>query len=167
MQIFSIQDRHVAPITHIYNHYIAHTTATFEETVISPNTMQQRVDNVRQQDLPWLVAVNDEEVCGYAYASPWKARSAYRFSVETTIYMHPDNCAKGYGTTLYRTLLEELKAKGIHRAIGGITLPNPASVQLHEKLGMTNVALFTEVGFKFNQWLDVGYWQFNLADKDT
>ncbi|WP_438498784.1 GNAT family N-acetyltransferase [Alteromonas australica] len=112
--------------------------------------------------MPCIVAVIDETIIGYAYATKWKERSAYRFSVESTIYLSNEFQGKGLGTVLYASLLNKLKILGINSVIGGVTLPNPASVGLHEKLGMEKVAHFSKVGFKFNQWLDVGYWQLSL-----
>ena len=112
--------------------------------------------------MPWLVAVIDEAVVGYAYATKWKERSAYRFSVESTIYLANGTEGKGVGSVLYQALFNKLKLKGINNVIGGIALPNPASVGLHEKMGMEKVAHFSKVGFKFDEWLDVGYWQLKL-----
>ena len=99
---------------------------------------------------------------GYASATKWKGRSAYRFSVETTIYLAPHSVGKRIGTELYRHLLDQLRDLGLHTAIGGVALPNPASVALHEKCGFRKVAHFGEVGFKFGKWIDVAYWQVSL-----
>lgn len=91
--------------------------------------------------------------------SKWRDRPAYRFVAETTVYIRQGDEGKGIGSLLYTDLLRKLKLKHFHAAIGCITLPNPASVTLHEKLGFANVAHFREVGFKFDQWQDVGFWQ--------
>lgn len=154
-------------IAEIYNFYVANTCITFEETEVSSEEMSNRLRKVSESALPWLVAVedgavDDEVVIGYAYATKWKERTAYRFSVESTIYLSNEAQGKGLGTELYETLLDKLKLLGINSVIGGITLPNPASVGLHEKLGMEKVAHFPKVGFKFGEWLDVGYWQLGL-----
>jgi phosphinothricin acetyltransferase len=146
-------------IIHIYNPYILNTTVTFEETPISREELAGRIAEVTAGSLPWLVMEHDGEVIGYAYATKWRARSAYRFAVETTIYLAPGFGGRGRGTQLYQVLLAQLREKGYHAAIGGITLPNPASIALHEKVGMKKVAHFAEVGFKFGRWLDVGYWE--------
>lgn len=147
-------------IANIYNYYILETTATFEETIISADEMASRIKATIALDLPWLVAENeDETVIGYAYASKWKGRCAYRFSVETTVYLAPDQSGKGLGRQLYERLFAELKSRDYHVVIGGITLPNPASVALHEKMGLTHMGTFKEVGYKFGRWIDVGYWQ--------
>ncbi|WP_203565412.1 GNAT family N-acetyltransferase [Alteromonas profundi] len=149
-------------IAEIYNFYVVNTCTTFEEGYVSDEDMSIRLKKVVEANLPWIVAVIDETIIGYAYATKWKERSAYRFSVESTIYLSNEFQGKGLGTVLYTSLLNKLKTLGINSVIGGVTLPNPASVGLHEKLGMEKVAHFSKVGFKFNQWLDVGYWQLSL-----
>jgi phosphinothricin acetyltransferase len=96
---------------------------------------------------------------GFAYASKWKGRCAYRHTAETTVYVARSHWRCGVGKALYMQLLELLQHARIHAAIGGIALPNDSSVALHERLGFVKVAQFKEVGFKFNRWIDVGYWQ--------
>ncbi len=151
-------------ITGIYNYYIANTVITFEEELIGTNEINNRIQAVKKAKLPWLVAENKAgQVVGYAYASKWRERFSYRFSVEITVYLSPEHLNEGFGSQLYQALFSELKAKNIHSVIGGITLPNAASVAVHEKFGMKKVAHFSEVGFKFEQWLDVGYWQGKLS----
>ncbi len=152
-----------AAIAAIYNHYVARTVITFEEEEVPAQAMAARIADVQAQDLPWLVAQQDGAVLGYSYASRWKARSAYRFSVETTIYLRPGHEGRGLGKQLYSALLDILKAKGIHAVIGGAAQPNPASVALHESLGFARVATFRQVGFKHGGWVDVAYWQLVLA----
>jgi L-amino acid N-acyltransferase YncA len=149
-------------VSRIYNHYILNTAITFEEQPVLPSEMAERIAEVTSASLPWLVAEQDGSILGYAGASKWKGRSAYRFSVETTIYLAPDCFGRGIGTSLYQLLLKQLRNQGLHVAIGGIALPNAASLALHEKLGFHKVAQFAEVGFKFGKWIDVGYWQLTL-----
>lgn len=149
-------------VADIYNHYIGNTAITFEEEPVNAPEMAQRISAVQSASLPWLIAISASVVVGYAYATPWKSRSAYRFSVETTVYLAPEHTSKGVGTVLYGRLLDILRARNIHCAMGGIALPNASSVALHEKFGFRNVARFHEVGFKFDQWIDVGYWQKNF-----
>ncbi len=147
-------------IAEIYNHYIVNTVATFEEAPVCDKEMMQRIAQVAEYELPWLVAENERgELIGYAYATKWRERFAYRFSVEITVYLSPAQSNKGVGSKLYAALFDELNQRGVHSVIGGITLPNSASVALHEKFGLKQVARFDEVGFKFDRWLDVGYWQ--------
>ena len=143
----------------IYNHYVAQTTTTFEEEAVPAAEIARRIAEVTSRRLPWLVCEEDGVVVGYAYAMPWKSRSAYRHSVETTIYLHPDATGRGIGTELYRSLLDRLRRLGIHCAVGGIALPNPASVALHERLGFVRAGHFHEIGRKFGRWVDVGYWE--------
>ena len=143
----------------IYNHYVAHTVVTFEEEPVAAGEMRRRMEEVFASSLPWLVAEFEGRIGGYAYATKWKARSAYRFSVETTVYLADGLGKQGLGTRLYDELFRRLKGQGIHAAIGGIALPNDASVALHEKFGMRKVAHFEQVGFKFGKWVDVAYWE--------
>lgn len=149
-------------IARIYNHYVANTIITFEEQAVSSEEMAARIAEVAAASLPWLVAELDGSIVGYAYASKWKGRCAYRFSAECTVYLDPDCVGRGYGTQLYESLFAALRERGMHAVIGGVALPNPASVALHEKLGMRKVAHFGEVGYKFDRWIDVGYWQATL-----
>lgn len=149
-------------ISRIYNYYIHNTVITFEEEPVSAQVMAARIADVQNASLPWLVAELDGSLVGYAYANKWKVRSAYRYSVETTIYLERGRERLGLGKRLYSELLSVLRARGIHVAIGGTALPNEASVALHEKLGFERVATFREVGFKHNRWVDVGYWQIVL-----
>ena len=146
-------------VARIYNHYVRDTHVTFEETAVDAAEMAARIAETQAASLPWLVATSDDGVLGYAYASKWKGRCAYRHSVETTVYLAPDATGRGLGFALYEALLGQLRERGLHAVIGGIALPNPASVALHEKLGFEQVARFREVGFKFDRWIDVGYWQ--------
>ena len=148
-----------AKLADIYNYYVANTVITFEEQAVSAVDMSARIDEVQSQGLPWLVAEQGAHVVGYSYASKWKARSAYRFAVESTVYLKHGLQGRGIGKTLYGALLPILKAKGIHAVIGGAALPNPASVALHENLGFERVATFRQVGFKHGRWVDVAYWQ--------
>lgn len=164
MAIRDIEAGDIEAVTAIYNYYIRHTVISFEEKELKAAEMEQRVENLRDLQLPWLVAETEGEIIGYAYAAPWRARSAYRNSVESTVYLHHLHTGKGWGLRLYQTLLERLRQAKIHVVIGGIALPNPASVALHEKLGMQKVAHHREVGHKFGQWVDVGYWQLVMED---
>lgn len=148
-------------ICDIYNHFVEHTTITFEERPVGPEEMRQRIVEIVSA-MPWLVWVEESQVQGFCYASKWKGRCGYRYSVESTIYLRRGSIRRGVGTQLYRALLDELHRKGLHVVIAGIALPNQASVALHEKLGFRNVARFEQVGWKFNQWIDVGYWQLFL-----
>jgi phosphinothricin acetyltransferase len=149
-------------IADIYNHYVSETVITFEEAPVAANEMAARIAEVQGHGLPWLVAVVDGRVAGYSYASRWKTRSAYRHSVETTIYLEPGSEGAGIGKALYSALFPLLRKRGIHAVIGGAALPNPASEALHQRLGFERVATFRQVGFKHGRWVDVAYWQLIL-----
>ena len=130
--------------------------------------MVQRIKQIEALGLPWLVAMDGDQLLGYAYATTWKARIAYRFSVEITVYLAQQLTAKGVGTALYQALFNALETKDVHAVVACIALPNPHSVALHEKFGMRKVGHFNQVGHKFDRWLDVGYWQINLPrDKNN
>ena len=143
----------------VYNPYVVDSIITFEETPVSLSDMAARVAEVDSVGFPFLVAEARGLPVGFAHASKWKGRCAYRHTAETTVYVGRDHWRLGVGMALYRRLLELLQQSGIHAAIGGIALPNEASIALHERLGFVQVARFREVGFKFGRWIDVGYWQ--------
>lgn len=115
---------------------------------------------------PWLVLEVDGAIAGYAKAGVWRTRAAYRWIPETGIYLAPEQCGRGHGRPLYRRLLDVLRAQGFHAAIGGIALPNPASVRLHEALGFTPCGIVARAGRKFDAWHDVGFWQLLLQPAD-
>jgi len=143
----------------IYNHFVLRTIVTFEEEPVSPTEIARRMDDVREASLPWLVAERAGAVVGYAYATAWRVRRGYRYSTEVTVYVAPAAGGLGIGSLLYADLIPALEERGIHTAMGGIALPNDASVALHEKFGFKKVAHFEQVGVKFDRWIDVGYWQ--------
>ena len=158
MKIRQANPEDAEAVARIYNHYIENTVITFEEKAVSADEMQGRIADVTA-NLPWLVCEKDGTPAGYAYATKWRVRSAYRYSAETTVYLDSAQTGKGIGTKLYEALLGELKAKSMHVIIAGIALPNAASEALHEKMGYRKVAHFEQVGWKFGKWIDVGYWQ--------
>ena len=149
-------------IARIYNHYIRDTIITFETDEVAPGDIVARIAETQAVGLPWLVLDQGGDFAGYAYASRWKGRCAYRYSVESTIYLDPAFAGRGLGRLLYGALLERLRECGMHVVIGGISLPNAASVGLHETLGFHKIGHFEEVGYKFERWIDVGYWQLTL-----
>ena len=150
-----------AALCTIYNHYVLETTITFEETAIPPSEMESRIHETLQS-LPWLVWEDSAAIQGFAYASKWKGRCAYRHSAEVTVYLDPKSIGRGIGTKLYEVLLADLRQRNFHAVIGGIAVPNAASIALHERLGFRKVAHFEQVGWKFGRWIDVGYWQLLL-----
>lgn len=150
-------------IVAIYNHYIVNTVVTFEEQAVTPNEMLSRIESVISASLPWIVVEQDGQVAGYAYASKWHGRCAYRYTAESTVYLDRHSIGRGLGTRLYEALLMKLQRKAMHVVIGGVALPNAASVALHEKLGFMKAAHYHEVGYKFGRWIDVGYWERTLT----
>jgi L-amino acid N-acyltransferase YncA len=146
----------------IYGHYVLGTAVTFEEAAVPAPLMAARMAAVEAAGLPWLVATEDGQVVGYAYASQWNPRGAYRHTAECTAYLAPEATGRGLGTRLYEELFARLRQLGVHAVIAVIALPNPASVALHERFGMTPAGLFREVGRKFGAWINVGYWQTTL-----
>jgi phosphinothricin acetyltransferase len=156
------QPADAGPMAAIYNHYVEHSIVTFEETSVAPPEMASRISDIQSIPLPWLAAQRGSAIVGYAYAGRWRQRSAYRFATEATVYVTSGLDNTGVGSALYGALLGCLRSHGVHVVIGGIALPNAASVRLHEKFGFRKVAHFNEVGFKFDRWVDVGYWQLVL-----
>ena len=148
-------------IAEIYNHYILNSPATFEEDPLAPEAMRRRILEVTQT-YPWFVCEEDGRLLGYSYGRKWRERAAYRHSVEVTVYLHPSSVGQGRGSALFAALLGELRNRRFHSVIGGVALPNPASIALLEKFGLRQVAHFKEVGYKFGRWIDVGYWQLLL-----
>lgn len=151
-----------AALARIYNYYVMNTCATFEIEAVEPTDMANRLARSSARDLPWLVADDGGTVRGYAYAAPWKSREAYRYSVESTVYLDPDSTSRGLGKRLYARLIDELRECRVHAVIAGISLPNEQSVRLHEHLGFRRIGSFREVGRKQDRWVDVGYWELLL-----
>lgn len=161
-----------AALAEIYNHYVLHSVVTFETESVTAADMAARLTKVTATGLPWLVAVEPHEddadaVVGYAYAGTFKERHAWRHCLETSVYVAPDACGRGIGRALYTELFallatltpEQSVHAPVHTLIAGIALPNAASVALHEAFQMEKVGVVREGGRKFDQWIDVGYWQ--------
>lgn len=148
----------ISQITDIYNHYIAETTVTFEEKTVSQNEMKIRAEQISSK-YPYLVAVDNDKVIGYAYVHQWKEKSAYSTTAESTIYLAPGYENKGIGSKLMRELIQKCKDIGIHSLIACITAENTSSCRFHEKLGFNQTSYFKEVGLKFNRLLDIADYQ--------
>ena len=149
-------------IAAIYNHYVIHSAISFEETAVNPQEISGRMYDAQAKGLPWIVAEERQATLGYAYATPWRTRSAYRRSVEVTVYVAPERTGNGIGALLYAALLTQLRQSGLHTAVAVIALPNPASVRLHERFRFEKVAHLKQIGYKMGRWVDVGYWQLLL-----
>jgi L-amino acid N-acyltransferase YncA len=163
VKVRNAEARDAAAVAAIYNPYIASTVITFEEDLLDAGALADRFRAVEATGLPWLVMEDAGEIAGYAYATTWRTRAAYRYAVETAVYLPPERFGRGIGSALYRELEQRLASAGIRAMIGCIALPNEPSVALHEKLGFEKVGHFPEVGRKFDRWIDVGFWQKSLA----
>ncbi|HEX9933914.1 MAG TPA: GNAT family N-acetyltransferase [bacterium] len=153
-----VQTADAERICEIYGHYVLHTTATFEIAPPGTEEMIRRIRRVLEKHA-WLVAEEGGIVIGYAYGSTFKERAAYAYSTEVTVYVDENRRGGGVGKLLFGRLLDRLQSLGLVQAIGGIALPNPASVRLHERFGFEKVAHLRRVGYKLGRWIDVGYWQ--------
>lgn len=153
-----------ADIAAIYNWYIEHSMATFELEMVTEQTMLARMA-ISDSAGFWLIASFGNEVVGYAYSTKWKSRPAYNRSRETSVYVRHDRLGQGIGKVLMNGLIDLLRNEPIHLIIAGITLPNAPSIGLHEQLGFKPVGIFSEVGYKFGRYADVGYWHLLLDSK--
>jgi len=151
-----------AQIANIYAPYVLDTPISFELDSPTAEEMGERITSTLAKT-PWLVCEQQGEIKGYAYASPHRARAAYRWSVDVSAYVRRSVQRQGIGRALYTALLNLLPLQGYANAYAGITLPNLASVGLHEALGFTPVGIYREVGYKLGRWHDVGWWQRSLG----
>ena len=144
-------------VTEIYNYYVRNSIATFDEEEIPFSKMRDKITSSSDR-YPFFVAEQDGVIIGYAYAGVWNSRSAYRFSCETSIYLHPEHLGKGLGKMMYAKLFDHLETHtDILRFVAGISLPNPASEKLHRSFGFKDAGVHPRIGFKFEKWIDVGY----------
>ncbi len=163
--------RDAPDIARIYSHYIATDTATFETEPVSVDEMWARIEAVQERGLPWLIDEGDAGISGYAYAAPYRPRSAYRHTLETTVYLDALRRREGIGTALYEALLERVAAVStpphapVHTVVAVIALPHPASVAFHERLGFAQVGTIRQAGRKFDRWIDVGHFQRDIAPR--
>jgi L-amino acid N-acyltransferase YncA len=150
------QSSDATSIARIYKPYVEETSITFEEAAPSAAEMEGRIAKVGAA-YPWLVAEEDGEVLGYAYATKYRERAAYRWSLETSIYVERESRGRGLGCALYGALIPILREMGIAALYGVVTLPNPRSLALHARFGFEPLCTFAKVGFKFGSWHDVGW----------
>ncbi|WP_406684175.1 GNAT family N-acetyltransferase [Seonamhaeicola sp. MEBiC1930] len=146
----------------IYNHYVLNSTATFDDEVLSFEEFTKKVNRINSE-YPFIVFEENHELLGYAYGSKFRPKPAYSNTVESTIYLKHTAQGKQIGTKLYSYLIKLLNEQGFHVVLGVLTLPNEASVKLHEKLGFKKVAHLKEVGLKFGDWQDVGFYQLKFG----
>ena len=141
-------------IAAIYNRYIADSTITFETKPVTPEEMRARIEAISPA-FPYFVYEYDGLVIGYCHAHLWKERDAYSKTLETTVYVAPEACHQGIGNLLMVRLIEDCRSRGYHALIACVTADNLPSVNLHKYLGFRQVSRFSEVGRKFDRWLDV------------
>ncbi len=155
-------ERDVAPANALTNHYIKTTAVHFATEPASDQEFRAQWQKGRA-DYPWLVVEVDQRFAGFAKAYRWRERAAYARTAETGIYLEPTHHGRGIGRVLYKALLRRLQDAGFRTAIGGIALPNPASIKMHEAVGFRHVGNFRGVGCKFGQWHDVSFWQIDFG----
>ena len=154
-------------VTQIYAHHVLHGTATFEETPPSLDEMTHRYQKVRALGLPWLVAEADGVVSGFAYAAPFRERSAYRFTLEDSVYVDAAHHQRGVGRALLTELVARCEALGYRQMIAAIgDTANHASIGLHGALSFQRAGVYQKVGLKFGRWLDVVLMQRSLGEGD-
>lgn len=166
MVIREFNENDVAPANALTNHYIVNTVVHFA-AVPATDAEFGAVWRDGRVKFPWLTIEVEGAFGGYAKGATWRTRDAYARTVETGIYISRQLQGLGVGKVLYQALIERLREQGFRIAIGGITLPNDASVRLHETLGFTHAGTFHAVGFKFNQWHDVGFWERDLTQSSA
>lgn len=156
-----VQPTDAADIVAIYGPYCESTIVSFE--VVSP-TIEQMADRIREisDTYPWLVAEIDGRIASYVYANRHRERAAYQWAVDVAVYVSPDFQRHGVGRALYTTLFSILREQGYFKAIAGVSLPNVASVGLHERMGFRPAAVYHGVGYKCGRWIDVGWWELEL-----
>ena len=153
--------RDAAACAAIYAPYVTDAVTSFEEHAPDAAAMAERIASTGATH-PWLVAEDDGRVVGFAYGCPHRARAAYRWAAEVSVYLEPTQQRRGLGRALYEALLGLLRDQGFYTVCAGITLPNPASVALHEAMGFVPVGVYRNIGWKFGAWHDVGWWQREL-----
>ncbi len=145
-------------ILEVYRYYVENTAISFEQTVPTISEMSQRI-TMTTENYPWLVSLLNEQIVGYAYASRFRTRPAYRWTVEVTIYLADQAKRSGIATKLYNALFDELAKQNFRTAIAVVTEPNPESEKFHQKMGFRKIGTFESVGYKLGQWHNTGWWQ--------
>lgn len=161
MPIRDVTPADFAAIAALTNHYILNTSVHFGMEAVQPADLESAWRSAPHH--PYMVMTDDAGVfMGFAKAGVWRERAAYRHTAEVGIYIERGHEGKGAGKALYRALIDRCRAAGFHTLVGGLTLPNDASVRLHEAVGFKHVATFKEVGRKFDRWHDVAFYQLML-----
>lgn len=156
---FKIED--TQQLLNIYNYYVLNSVATFDLEILTYETFLKKVTQI-DNEYPFIVFEENNKILGFAYGSRFRPKPAYNKTVESTVYVKHDEHGKRIGYKLYKELLTLLKKEKFHLVLGVLTIPNEASVNLHEKFGFKQVASIEDVGFKFGKWQNVGFWQLKL-----
>jgi L-amino acid N-acyltransferase YncA len=156
------QWKDVPDITRIYGHYVDHSTATFDTEKPGETFIAEKFGHMVEMGHPVIVAERDGKMLGYAYASTFRPRYAYRFTCEDTLYLDPEMVSQGVGSALLEKLVEECQKFGFKQMVAVITAGNPASIKLHEKFGFVTMGTYPELGYKFDKWLDIVHMQLRL-----
>jgi L-amino acid N-acyltransferase YncA len=159
-------NRDAAACAAIYAPYVRDTPISLEEVPPTATELAQRIDATTNTH-PWLVAHDGDALIGYAYATRHRERACYRWATDVAVYVAPSRQRAGVGRALYEALFARLAGQGFRVACAGITLPNQASVGLHEALGFRPVGVYRNIGWKFGAWHDVGWWQLQLVEHDA
>jgi len=158
----------ISGVTAIYAHYVLHSTASFEVEPPDGVEIAARWGRVVESGLPWIVAESEGEIAGYAYASPYRPRAAYRFTVEDSIYVHPAQVGKGLGAALLSRVIERCEGLGVRQMIAVIGgSENLASIRLHERFGFRHAGVLRSAGYKFGRWVDSVLMQRAIGPGDT
>lgn len=148
-------------LTDIYNYYVVHTAITFDLSPFTPEERRAWFDahGIAGRYRLLVATEDDSRIAGYATTSPWRPKAAYATTVEASVYCHPDAVGRGYGRALYAALFDAIAHEDVHRIVAGVSLPNPASIKLHERCGFRAVGVFPAVGRKFDRYWDVAWFE--------
>ena len=163
MTIRNAEQKDVEQILAIYSPFISDSAVTFETSIPSLEEFRKRIAKV-QESMPWIVALENNKVVGYAYAGNHRQRECYQWTKELSVYLSPEAKGKGIARKLYDQLIAELKTLGINNVLAGITMTQKESIQFHEKYGFNKVGVYHSVGFKLGKWQDVGWWELKIND---
>lgn len=152
----------IAALLDIYNYYVTNTVATFDIKPLKLQTFEKKLNDINSK-YPFLIFEEEKQILGFAYASKFRPKPAYKFTVEATVYVKHTAHGKHIGSQLYKALIHELKQTDTHTILGVLTLPNEASIKLHQKFGFEEVAHLKELGYKFGAWHNVAIYQLRLT----
>jgi phosphinothricin acetyltransferase len=168
IQVRPAETGDILDIHAIYAHHVRHGLASFEEVPPDAAELERRRSDLATRGFPYLVALRDGTVRGYAYAGPYRARTAYRFTVEDSVYVAPEAAGQGIGRALLRELIARCTAMGMRQMVAVIgDSGNSGSIRLHESLGFRRAGQLQSVGFKLGRWVDSGMMQLALGEGDS